>query len=113
MRSRFLNNNLFGRLWILGALACVSVSVQGLFAAQQPAVQKSAAQQAAPKATASAANANAAGAKLFDTPQQATDALVDAAQRFDLTALAQIFGPDGNEVIFSGEFPQDRQNIAD
>jgi hypothetical protein len=49
----------------------------------------------------------------FDTPQQAVDALVDAAGKFDEAALIQIFGPDGKGIIFSGEIPQDRKRAAD
>ena len=52
-------------------------------------------------------------AKAFDTPQQAADTLVEAADKFDTTALAQIFGPDGDDIVFSGEFPQDRKHAGD
>ena len=57
--------------------------------------------------------ASSAGAKLFDTPQQAADALVNAAEKFDVAALTEIFGPDGDDVVFSGEFAQDRKRAAD
>jgi len=50
---------------------------------------------------------------MFDTPQQAADALVDAAGNFDVAALTSIFGPDGNDIVFSGEFAQDRKHAAD
>jgi hypothetical protein len=63
-------------------------------------------------AAAAAVPAGAVG-KLFDTPQQAADALVDAAERFDVAALTQIFGPDGHDIVFSGEFAQDRKHAAD
>ena len=53
------------------------------------------------------------GAKAFDTPQQAADALVDAAVKFDVDALVEIFGPDGDDVVLTGEFPQDRQRASD
>jgi hypothetical protein len=49
----------------------------------------------------------------FDTPQQAADALIDAAGKFDQAALIQIFGPDGNDIVFSGEYAQDRRHAAD
>jgi hypothetical protein len=49
----------------------------------------------------------------FDTPQQAADALVDAAGKFDEAALMQIFGPGGKDIIFSGEIAQDRKRAAD
>lgn len=39
--------------------------------------------------------------------------LIDAADKFDVVALGQIFGPDGDDIVFSGEFPQDRKHAAD
>src|SRR4029434_4745433 len=56
--------------------------------------------------------ATPAGAKVFDTPQQAADALIEAAENVDVAALTSIFGPDGNEIVFSGEFSQDRKHAA-
>ena len=56
---------------------------------------------------------SSAGARLFDTPQRAADALVNAAESFDVPALTEIFGPDGDDVVFSGEFAQDRKRAAD
>jgi hypothetical protein len=79
---------------------CLSTPV--LFAAQQQAKEAQAA-TAAP----------ASGARSFDTPQQAADALVDAAQKFDEVALIQIFGPGGKDIILSGEIAQDRQRATD
>ena len=52
-------------------------------------------------------------AKLFRTPQLAADALVDAARKFDVVALEEIFGPAGDDIVLSGEYPQDRQRAAD
>jgi hypothetical protein len=60
-----------------------------------------------------ATTAPAAGARNFDTPQQAADALIAAAQKFDEVALIQIFGSGGKDVVFSGEFVQDRQRASD
>jgi hypothetical protein len=51
-------------------------------------------------------------ARKFDTPQQAADVLVDAAEKFDVVALAQIFGRGGEDIVFSGEYAQDRQHAA-
>lgn len=56
---------------------------------------------------------NSISAKLFNTPQDAADELVDAAGKFDVGALEEIFGPDGDEIVFSGEYPQDRQRASD
>jgi hypothetical protein len=52
------------------------------------------------------------GAKPFDTPQQAAEALVVAAEEFDQRALEEIFGPDGDDIVLSGEYPQDRQRAS-
>jgi hypothetical protein len=52
-------------------------------------------------------------AKTFDTPQQAADVLIAAAEKFDVGVLEQIFGPDGDDIVLSGEYPQDRQRAAD
>jgi hypothetical protein len=77
-----------------------SLSMAGNVSAQQPA--------ATPGGT-----AIAAGAKTFATPQQAADALVGAAEQFDENALKEIFGPGGEDIVFSGEYPQDRKRASD
>jgi hypothetical protein len=51
-------------------------------------------------------------ARRFDTPQQAVDVLIDAAEKFDVVALAQIFGTGGEDIAFTGEYAQDRQHAA-
>jgi hypothetical protein len=89
--------------WIMGVAACVCLSTPVLFAAQQSAATEP------PAAIASTASLP----KKFDTPQQAAEALVDAAQKFDELALVQIFGFDGDDVVFSGEAAQDRQRASD
>jgi hypothetical protein len=66
----------------------------------------------ATKTTAPAAASSYAAAKTFNTPQQAADALVDAAEKFDVTALIEIFGPDGQDIVLSGEFAQDRKHAT-
>jgi Protein of unknown function (DUF2950) len=45
----------------------------------------------------------------FPTPQAAADALIVAAEKFDVPALEQIFGPGGKEIIHSGEPARDRE----
>jgi hypothetical protein len=56
---------------------------------------------------------HAVSAKTFNTPQEAANELVDAAEKFDVGALEEIFGPDGDDIVFSGEYPQDRQRATD
>ena len=55
----------------------------------------------------------AVAAKTFNTPQQAADALVAAAEKFDERVLEEIFGPGGEDVVFTGEYAQDRQRSSD
>ncbi|HEY2384220.1 MAG TPA: DUF2950 domain-containing protein [Terriglobia bacterium] len=47
--------------------------------------------------------------RTFPTPQAAADALISAADNFDVPALEQIFGPDGEAIIHSGEPAHDRE----
>ena len=98
MKSTSAKGSLFRRLWILGTL--VFLSALGHIAAQQPAAK-------------SVPAAVVAGPKTFDTPQQAADALVVAAEQFDERVLRDIFGPGGEDIVFSGEYPQDRKRASD
>ena len=84
---------------LLGVLLCTSF-VSG--AEESPA-----------KKSSQAAVAPSASATTFDTPQQAADALVESAEKFDVAALSHMFGPGGEGVVFSGEFAQDRKHAAD
>ncbi len=71
------------------------------------------AQQTSAKAATSHTTVTAAAARTFDTPQQAADVLVDAAEKFDVATLTEIFGPDGSDIVLTGEFAQDRKHAAD
>src|ERR1700739_1424043 len=53
---------------------------------------------------------NSSGPRGFDTPEQAADALVTAAETFDVVTLIQLFGPDGEDVVLTGEVALDRQH---
>jgi len=99
MKLASAKRNLSSLLWIVDMVAWVCLSAQIL--------------PAAPQSADKAAPAGVAAARTFETPQQAVTALVDAAEKFDVVALAKIFGPDGEDIIFSGEFAQDRQHAAD
>jgi Protein of unknown function (DUF2950) len=69
--------------------------------------------QASAKEAPAAAGAASAGITTFDSPQKAADALVEAADNFDVVALSRIFGASGEGVVFSGEFAQDRKHASD
>jgi hypothetical protein len=98
MKSTSAKRSFRSLLWIACALAFLSVPCD--LGAQQPAAKNA----PAPVAV---------GAKTFDTPQQAADALVAAAEQFDERTLKEIFGPNGDDIVFSGEYPQDRKRAAD
>lgn len=101
MISTTLQKNFSTHFWILCVLVCAFLSGTFLFA------QKTTAKKVLPTTIVSTA-----GIRNFDSPQQAADALVDAAEKFDVVALAQIFGPDAEDIVFSGEFAHDRQRAA-
>ena len=86
--------------WATAAIACAFLPTQALVAKQQSTAK------ASPVST-------VVSAKLFDTPQQAVAELVEAAEKFDVRALEDIFGPAGDDIVLSGEYPQDRQKASD
>lgn len=52
-------------------------------------------------------------ARTFDSPKEAVAALLDAAEKFDTSALEAIFGPDGDDIIHTGEPARDKKLAAD
>jgi hypothetical protein len=68
---------------------------------------------AAQETAVSKAPAAYAGARSFDSPEQATSVLIEAAEKFDVPALIGIFGPHNDDIVLTGEYPQDRQRAAD
>lgn len=51
--------------------------------------------------------------RTFASPKAAVAALLDAAEKFDTSALAAIFGPDGDKIIHTGEEARDKKLAAD
>jgi hypothetical protein len=88
-------------LLISTAFAGTLASVPEILAAQQ---------QPAAKIPSTPVNT---GPKTFGTPQQAAEALIQAASKFDQSSLEQIFGPSGEDIVLTGEYPQDRQRALD
>jgi hypothetical protein len=103
MKSTSANRTFPGFLWTACALACLCLSASVLCAGQEPAAKP------VPAGPTSATP----GAKSFDTPQQAADALVAAAEKFDVADLVGILGPGSDDIVVTGEPPQDRQRLAD
>ena len=52
------------------------------------------------------------GPKTFDTPQQAADALVQAAETGDIAALVAILGPGSTDIVSSGDPVKDKNDLA-
>src|SRR6185295_8190279 len=48
-------------------------------------------------------------AKAFATAQEAANALIDAAEKYDELGLAEILGPDSYDIIHTGEPARDRE----
>lgn len=103
MKSILANTKSQRQLFICCAVAFACACTMVLSSAQQSTAK-------IPRPTPTAASA---GARLFDTPQHAADALVSAAENFDVAALTQIFGPGGDGVVFTGEYARDRKRAAD
>jgi Protein of unknown function (DUF2950) len=55
------------------------------------------------------ATAALADAAVFETPDAATEAVVGALEARDRTGLIEIFGPENEDVILSGDDPADRE----
>jgi hypothetical protein len=109
MNSISANRQCSGRLLIITALGACLCAPLVADAQQSP---EPAAKPAATNKTPAATGA-ATGAKTFDSPEKAADALISAAEKFDQPALAQIFGPGGEDIVFTGEVAQDRKHALD
>ena len=62
--------------------------------------------------TANAQTSAVAKAKLFPTAQDAANALIDAADKQDTTALREILGPDSYDIVSTGEPARDKEVLA-
>jgi hypothetical protein len=68
---------------------------------------------AAPPAKQEAGDAStAAKAKQFNTPKEAADSLVQAAESFDVAALKEILGPDSDDIISSDDAVADKNRAV-
>ena len=53
------------------------------------------------------------GQRTFATPQEAVQAVIDAAEHNDTAALLQLFGPTGKDIVESGDAAQDKDHRAE
>jgi cytochrome c556 len=81
-------------LIVLALLVCAGVSLNAA-----PEKKEAASQQAAQKG--------------FDTAQQAADALIQAAEAFDVAALREILGPGSEDIVSSQDPVQDKSRAAE
>ena len=103
MKSTFANRNLSAFTFMMLVAVCVCLSAFLLFAAE-PSAHKAASAETAPPAL---------GAQAFSTPEQAANALINAAEKFDVVELTQIFGLEGKDIVLSGEYAQDRKHATE
>jgi len=67
---------------------------------------------AAPQSDGKATAASPAKPRTFDTPEQAAETLVAAAEKFDVAGLEAIFGPAGHDLIVTGESVRDKETAT-
>jgi hypothetical protein len=87
------------QLWPCVGVSCVCFLVLAVTAAAQTTT----------KTASKNPTTSAAGPEGFATPQQAADALIKAADKFDVPLLDRIFGPDGEDIVETGEPARDRE----
>ena len=93
---------------ILSALVALAV-----LSGQAGVAQQVAAQPTASASTATAATPAGAGPQTFGTPEQAADAFIAAADKFDVAALKKILGPGQEDLVASGDDVQDHKRAAE
>jgi len=57
--------------------------------------------------------ASQAAQKTFATPKQAVDALIQAAESYDLASLQEILGPESKNILSSEDTVRDKNNAAE
>src|SRR5262249_48281337 len=100
MKLTVPNSGFLELIGILSGLVCVCACTPASFAGQQTLES----------ATPQTHTASSPTARMFDTAQHAADGLIAAAEKFDVDALTQIFGPEGHDIVLTGEFSQDRKH---
>ena len=91
-------------LMVVGAGLCSATVVSS----QTASTQKPPAKPATTAAKPAPAPAPPAGAKAFPTPQAAATALLQAASTFDEAALIALVGPDGKDLVSTGDPVRDK-----
>jgi hypothetical protein len=91
-----------------GKILCIlGVVLAGLLS------EATAAEPAAPAAKSASATPGAVKPQTFDSAEKAGNALIDAAEKFDVTSLIRIVGPQGEDLVLTGEYAQDRERAQE
>ena len=88
-----------GSKWFSAVLAAVAIAAM--------------AAESAPATKPASAPSAATGPQMFDSPEKAADALLDAAEKFNVTSLIRIVGPKGEDLVLTGEYAQDRERAQE
>jgi len=90
-------------------ISCVLGLILGGLLSPVMAAEPAATPATATSAKAAAGKPAAAAAQTFESAEKAGDALVDAAEKFDVASLIRIVGPQGEDLILTGDYAQDRE----
>jgi Protein of unknown function (DUF2950) len=91
----------------LSVIACIASAVLGSL------LSAAIAAETAPAAKSTSVTPRAAGPQTFDSPEKAADALVEATDKFDVSSLIRIVGPQGEDLVLTGEYAQDRERAQE
>src|SRR5262245_45144021 len=99
MKSQSMNMNRPAIFWLVCGIVIATSMALAPFAESQTAGKEQAGTRAK--------------ARKFNTPEQAAEALVQAAEKFDVAELDAIFGPDGDNLISTGEPVLDKERATE
>jgi hypothetical protein len=91
-------------------LVCVLAALAGVRATRSTGAEST---TAAKPATPVAATTSVRQPQSFESAQKAADALVAAAEKFDVPALIRIVGEKGEDVLLTDEYAQDRESAQE
>jgi len=112
MNRRKIKNSEFRNIVSRKALSLIVVAcflASALYAVPQTQPAPTTAKPPAAKKPKAPAKPAVALQKTFDTPEQAADAAIKAAESGDQKALLDIFGPDAADLISSGDAVEDKE----
>jgi len=98
MKPKTQIRNRSNELWLGVGVSCAFLVALGVTATAQTTA----------KTASSNSDTSPTGPEAFTTPQQAADALIKAAETFDVGVLERIFGADGEDIVVTGEPARDR-----